>query len=393
MKFVIDCANYFASNSLNFGDIAILRTLRDRLHTRYPGSAAYCFTATPEVIRQHVPGLLPIKVTDRSYRDEGDAASEAIVRRVIGQADMVMLSGGGFFSDHFARHALRLLETLAMAQAEGIPTAVMSPGFEPITNERLIAIARQVLPRCDLIGCRDPGVSPRVLAQLGVPEDQINVTGDDAIMAAGAPEPCPPAGSLGFNLRKARYAGIDDGMAEALAGIVARASAELGAPVQVLPTNVSRPSDAADTCEALERVGFPCPEPAVASLDDLLAALTRCRVVITASFHVAALALAKGRPVAALARSAHYRQKLSGLADLFGPACRIVDLDGPFEPALTQTITTFWSEANSYETGLRQAVERQHALQEDFWDALAEILTAYGDRRSAAHRVGDQHGT
>jgi hypothetical protein len=96
MDIVIDSANYFAERSVNLGDVAILRTMRDRLQERFPGCAIFCFTASPSVIAEHVPGLVPVTVSDGPFRTM-DPKFDHVVRAAVAGADLVVLSGGGFF--------------------------------------------------------------------------------------------------------------------------------------------------------------------------------------------------------------------------------------------------------------------------------------------------------
>jgi hypothetical protein len=221
---------------------------------------------------------------------------------------------------------------------------------------------------------RDPVVSPRVLAEIGVEAGRIHVTGDDAVPSAGGQAPCPDAGPIGFNLRQAPYSDITMDLADAIAGVVGRAAIGLGQAIQVLPANLEAPSDTAATCMPLRRTGFASPNPFISTLDALLGAITRCRIVVTASYHIAVFALAKGRPVVALARSGHYRQKLGGLVKMFGPSCRLIELDDAFEATLRDSILSFWAEADTHAAQLHRAAKRQLALQEAFWNRLPQLV-------------------
>jgi hypothetical protein len=64
--------------------------------------------------------------SDAHVRDSNPIYARSVVN-ALKNADMVLLSGGGFFSDHFASHAASLLEALALAQAKSIPTAIITP--------------------------------------------------------------------------------------------------------------------------------------------------------------------------------------------------------------------------------------------------------------------------
>src|SRR5712691_2591998 len=264
MKIVIDCANYFAHDSVNLGDVAVMRAMRDQLLGCFPDCAIELFTSEPAAIERHVPGVHPVKVSDTNSRrplaDAPDFAQTVCDR--IGRADLVLLSGGGFFSDAFAAHAIALLETLAMAQLRNIPTAIMSPGFEPVENVELRALARRVLPQVQLIGCRERIMAPGVLRAFGVHESRIVVTGDDAIQSTRAQRLIPSIEAIGFNLRQAHYAGVEEAAATAVAVAVGRAATRLRRPICIIPVNLDNPADGNATRDALVRAGIvPNPLP------------------------------------------------------------------------------------------------------------------------------------
>jgi polysaccharide pyruvyl transferase WcaK-like protein len=381
MRIVIDCANYFAHDSVNLGDVAVMCTMRDRLLECFPHCTIDLFTSEPATIERHVPGVRPVKVSDTSTRrpdathpDFAQTASDCVT-----QADLVLLSGGGFFSDEFAAHAIALLETLALAQQRNIPTAVMSPGFELVEHGELRSLAQRVLPQVGLIGCRERLVAPGVLRSFGVSESRIVVTGDDAIQSTERPRVNRSIEAIGFNLRRAHYSGVDDAAASAVAAAIGRAAAHLGRPICVIPINLDNPSDGNATLDALAHAGVVAhPLPLPRSLEAVFAALDLCRVLVTGSYHAAVFALARGIPAVTLASSDHYRQKFFGLADQFG--CPVIDISRDPGTDLTDAIVEAWTRAEITAPPLRAVADGLIAVQRAFWYRLIDIV--------AGHKIG-----
>jgi polysaccharide pyruvyl transferase WcaK-like protein len=365
----IDCANYFAHGSINLGDVAILRATRNRLNDLFPHATVFLFTAAPEAIKCLVPGVVPVKVTDAHVRDADPIYARSVVN-ALKNADMVLLSGGGFFSDHFASHAASLLETLALAQARSIPTAIMFAGFEPVRNAALCATARSVLPKVDLVGCRESLVSPRVIASFGVNAQNVAIGGDDAIEIACAVPPGDPGTMIGFVLRQSEYAGVDRTIVGRIATAVVRAATRLRREFVVLPTSLSLPSDFEASRDALATAHVSAAAPKSGSLESLFAAIDRCRFVVTGAYHTGVFALSRGRPVIALAGNEHYSVKFRGLAAYFGVGCNVVDLDDEFEPKLVEAIAAAEEAAESLGRATTAVASEHSATQRALWDRL-----------------------
>jgi polysaccharide pyruvyl transferase WcaK-like protein len=68
--------------------------------------------------------------------------------------------------------------------------------------------------------------------------------------------------------------------------------------------------------------------------------VSRCRVVVTGSYHAGVFALAQGIPVVATAASRYYHDKFSGLADLFGGGGDIVDVGSPNARAAIEALSS-----------------------------------------------------
>ncbi len=365
MNILIDSSNYFSNGSVNLGDIALYQAAARRLAQVFPGCSISIVSADPQLILTQCAPLEPIAPNDPHA-----------LQSALSKADLVLLSGGGYFSDNFADHAIRLLSTLDAAQTLGRATAIMSPGFEPVTNADLIEVATKVLPKVKLLGCREGRTSPAALRSFGVAEGAWTVTGDDAIeIAAGTPT-AKKRNAIGFNLRIAHYSDVETVAARLAATAVAATAAAVEAPIVNLPINLEGPNDHSAVEFALQGQSvrrLEC-EPAKTP-QDLIDRIDQCRLVVTGSFHAAVFALARGTPVVAIASADHYRHKFGGLADLYPDGCVVIDSDIRSLAVSVQAATLrAWFEANALRQRIQHRTQVLLSRQRQFWGRLAEIV-------------------
>jgi colanic acid/amylovoran biosynthesis protein len=109
--------------------------------------------------------------------------------------------------------------------------------------------------------------------------------------------------------------------------------------------------------------------------------ISRCRIMITGTFHGAVFAISQGIPVIGLANSIEYRNKLSGLATEFGAeGCQILMLkDENLEDKLLKAIDFVWSSAERLRPQLLEAAKRQIEMGHD---AYQKIFSLMGSKRS-----------
>jgi polysaccharide pyruvyl transferase WcaK-like protein len=269
------------------------------------------------------------------------------------------------------------------AQQTGAITACMGQGIGPLEQTRRAVLARRVLPRVDLIGVREGLRSPEILRSWGVPADRILVTGDDAIgLAYNARQP-EFGNGIGVNLRAADYSGVGKREAE----LVREALSQLPAPLngQLIPVPIERGTDE----EALRPVMSLTDRPDdvgadLVTLPDLLRQITRCRVVVTGSYHAAVFALAQGIPAVGLARTPYYQYKFHGLAFQFGSGCEVVEFaDAHFCERLQASIIHLWSAAESLRPALLEAARTQMAAVTHAYDQVDHIVQ-HGKARTHA---------
>jgi colanic acid/amylovoran biosynthesis protein len=250
-------------------------------------------------------------------------------------------------------------------------------GIGPITDRALRRIAADVFRKLNVLAVRERRASTDELASLGVPLDQVTITGDDAIELAPASPPADGSG-LGVNLRIAKYADVAADVAPTVGRILRRVADEVNAPL--LPLPVRLPPLKGDDVEAVRQL-FPdggVDTSAAERMDlpgDLVAEAARCRVVVSGSYHSAVFALAQGVPVVGLAVSRYYREKLTGLAEQFGAGAEVVSVDdADLDRTLPEAIRRLWTAAPAVRAPLLAAAERQRQLSRAAYDRFFDLV-------------------
>src|SRR5262245_12082551 len=242
MRILIDPGYYDG----NMGDVAMLQVAVDRLRRLWPDATLQVITSTPDRLTVHCPqteplpargrhiwhaescvparfqralpvaasnalqGLerrfrrrwpwcatLPLRVK-RKFRQRDDADLELFLGAVR-KADLVLVSGGGGITDVFCSDALCVMDTLDLAMRRGTPTAMLGQGIGPIQKPDLRVRAQTVLPCVHLIGLRERRAGLPLLQALGVADNRVVTTGDDAIECAYAARPKEFGSGIGVN--------------------------------------------------------------------------------------------------------------------------------------------------------------------------------------------------
>ena len=285
-----------------------------------------------------------------------DFADVEVFLSAVREADLMVVKGAGVFTDAFSENALGVLATLEMAISRRIPTAMFGQGFGPIAMGELRRHAAEVLPSVNLIAVRERLRSPPLLASLGVNLERVVVTGDEL------PSSWRSRSDRGRH-NWARWGSA--GSASTFASRRTRASIgtisrRCGRHFGRHPVRTRR-----NSCRFRSRIRgrwtrtscAKCAGTAAGDSDGgasvntperAIHCISKCRVVLTGSYHAGVFALAQGIPTVALARSQYYVDKLSGLADQFGDGCEVVRLEPTFSASrLAAAIGAAWDNAGA----------------------------------------------
>jgi polysaccharide pyruvyl transferase WcaK-like protein len=396
-----------AHHLLNMGDVAMLTVTANRLRRLWPNASIGVLANDRERLHSHLPDVafvpaagrrlwfdeplvgarlhraLPgsversLRTTERHLRVRRPEIAAACIRarrhlkrRPHGElddfldwatnAELVVVVGAGLLTDAFASAALTVLELLEWAGARGAATAMMGQGVGPLEDPFLRVAVGRVLPTVGLICLREERAGRPILRSLGVSEDRLVTTGDDAIELAFAARRSQPNGSgLGLSLRVARYSNVDEQHVATVGSVLKEVGGAHGAELIALPiSSYVNERDAEVIDRALGRTAGAAWAPERPA--DVIERIGRCRVVVTGSYHAAVFALAQGIPAVGLAGSEYYVDKFHGLADQFGGHCSTVMLDAPDLAArLEEVVTDAWSSADQIAPELVAAAERQ----------------------------------
>ena len=383
----------------NAGDSAMLAIALRRLRAEFPDARISVLTQDEETLHAYAPDVEPVSAHGRNtwaadllflnrprrlptpiltairgighaLRRRAPAAVRALLRlktrltrrfseelseylAAVETSDLVVVAGGGGLTDEFAGYALAFLETLELALDRGKPIALMGQGVGPIEGAQLRRRAQSVLRRAKLIALREELAGRPLLRELGISDERVVTTGDDAIELAYERRPREPGSALGVNVRVAGYAGVNAGDAESIGRVVA------GRPVIGVP--ISRYEIDSDFA-TLERMfpSVPLPDPSTFDAAKAIDLVAKCRVVVAGSYHAAVFALSIGVPAVCIASSPYYAGKFNGLAGQFGAGCWVERLQGAeFPGRLARSIDAAWAEADALRPRLLEAAARQ----------------------------------
>jgi polysaccharide pyruvyl transferase WcaK-like protein len=411
VRILVEPSDYTLHNQ---GDTAMLCTALGRLQTLWPAGEISVFSDEPDVLKGYCPHVLTLPTRGRHAwtadlkslpaflrrlqpldswlrRKRPDLAKRLVragqrvfggvladrtsYREAVAGSDLMLVAGMGGLTDAFYEFALALLDSIELAIESDVPVVMVGQGIGPLDDPRLRARAAAVLPRVDLFALREGRAGPKLLRALGIADDRIEVTGDDAIEFARSHTPASPGHGLGVNVRAESYAGVDSRAATRLIGPVASAFTERhGAPLIPVPITHYGKGDDADTVRKI----FPgAPDFRVQTPLEALAQVAHCRVVLAGSYHAAVFALSMGIPVVALAGSDYYRDKMLGLADMFGIGCRVEFTGAPDFPArLESALEELWESAADLRPLLLARADHQIELVRAAYRRIRDIVNA-----------------
>jgi polysaccharide pyruvyl transferase WcaK-like protein len=425
MKILVEQSGYHLNN---MGDVAMLQVTVSRLKQLFPESTIQIFTTAPDRLEKYCPGTVPLSPLGRevwSYPLSKFPSRSALVNQVLnyfdtstpGQeirksfphltrnllqhrlrncpgyisdfnefthaifdANLVILSGGGYINDVFPYNVTRALATIDLATRLHKPVIMLGHGLGPLTDVDILAQAQQTLPSVKRIGLREQVAGLPLLKSIGVSPEQVVVTGDDAVeLAYEARSPELDRG-IGVNLRVSHYSEVAPQVFNAIRAALVSVAETHQAPL--IPAPISRHSDAQNeqpdsvAIQKLTEGYSDCPEGGF-HLDTPLKVIqqvSRCRVMVTASYHAGVFALSQGIPVVGLVKSKYYVDKFQGLADQFGQGCEMILLDEDnLQDRLIQTINQLWSDAETLRPKLLESAVRQIQQGRLVYQSLREL--------------------
>jgi polysaccharide pyruvyl transferase WcaK-like protein len=403
MRILVDNGSYPLHN---FGDVAMLQVAVGRLQSLFPESTVEVLTSAPDLLSRYcvgakavpsnglrrwiegscLPGrfraprvlLSRLDAADSRFRDHLPEWSDRLALSrsrprpadhddvetflaAMRNANLLVLAGGGYMTDVFQGHARSCFELLSRFQRRGIPTVMVGQGIGPLRDRGLLGRAKETLPRVGIIAIREGRAALPLLDTVGVSRSRIHVTGDDAIEPAFRARPSRLGNALGVNVRVSSYSGVDRDSFPEIRASLRETAAELRADLVPLP--ISRAKKDSDFDSLRELCGDGEAGSAWQELDSPSAVIQRvgeCRVVVAGSYHAGLFALSQGIPVVGLTHSAYYTDKFLGLADQFGPGCRLVSLDTPGALAkVSASLRELWAAAEALRPQLLEAAKRQ----------------------------------
>ncbi len=423
MRILLDNSSYHLRN---LGDIAMLQIAEQRLRELWPNASIKVFTDEPILLNNYCPSVQPLSSRGRAiwfnkpklfailqinnhipslfykrllWLDEMirhryplfalylvqwgrrfrkiDYMDINEFRISLSKADLVISSGGGFITDAFEEHGIRVLNILEIAIRSGKWTAMFGQGIGPIRSQKLLNKAKSVLPSVNLIALREKRTGLSLLESLGVKPHQVLITGDDAIELAYKARAKGIGTGIGVNLRVATYSEVDNNLLEIIRETLHDAARKYNAQLISLPISlVDIGSDVKTIRQILS--GY----ENVLNDDDnihnpfkLFEKVRNCRIVVVGSYHAGVFALSQGIPVVGLAKSTYYIDKFQGLAYQFGAGCQVILLDNKkLQEKITVAIDRAWRSAERLKLPLlkaaREQIELSRAAYRQFYEQI-----------------------
>jgi len=410
----------------NKGNVALLQTAVKRMKKLWPQASLEIVTGNPVLFKIYVPDCDPVPFLSTNQlsrrwkllspfrwlvprailrllfelRDEyhslrfinrpsqsmpNVAESPACERETLNKdlfegVDLFVISGAQFMLDSVRHLALAILDRLEFAIGLDIPTVMVGQGIGPIEDPDLAARAREILPQVDYVLVREKVYAPSLLRSLGVAQDRIFVTGDDAVEMAYEARSTKVGDDIGIGMRLASYTGVKDSHIDKIQPVLHEASLSHNAKLISIPISYSsyeweldeRVIQRLSVGRSIIRHGWHRFEEPL----ELIQLVGKCRLVVTGTFHPAVFALAQGIPAICLTSSEGYTNKFVGLADLFGDGCEVLHLDDPhIQSKLASAIGSTWNLADQLRPQLLEAARRQIEWGHEGYQHIYDMVT------------------
>ncbi len=316
-----------------------------------------------------------------------DAEGVATFTRSLDNADLLLICGAGGFYDGSQSWNMEMLDLIEACIQRNIPAVMFGQGFGPLSDPLVLKRAAKILPHVSFITLRGGRGSFDLLRSLGVSQEKVETTGDEALELAYESRSRECGQALGINIRFLASAFTDQNDLESIRPVLHDFARRNNVPLVPVPIAIHRGTrDDLAIKELL--VGFDEESDGGVGLDTPLKVIKQvalCRVVVTGAYHAAVFALAQGIPVVALAKSDYFSAKLLGLEDQFGEGCQTVVLNEPDLPRRLQSaIEKAWQNAEEMREPLQAATLRQIELSRRSYDRIQSL--AAGGAKAIADR-------
>ena len=422
LRLLIEPSDYVLRN---VGDMAMMQIAIERVAALWPDAAIQVLTDDPQRLKSLCPSATPLSSEGRQLwladdflpsRLQARTSPELItsirlrapemvrllwkykLRRspdrwrvlnrftsIMAEADAVIVTGMGGIADAFPEYARDLLMTLSLALHYRKPVVLVGQGIGPLETAGLRELAGCVLRRVDMIALREDIAGGPLLTSLKVPTERVITTGDDAIEIAYRARPAFLGAGLGINLRASDYSEVDLELTSRLRIVFQQALRTFDAVAVPVPISmVPGEADLATFRTLMDDYdGASVKPPEIGMPNAILEQLQHCRILVCGSYHAAVFACSSGIPAVCLAKSAYYKGKFSGLADLFGEGCEFISLDDPhFELRLREAIHKCWTSAEQLRPHLLERAEAQMVIGRAAYQKLYGLISARIDRET-----------
>lgn len=427
MRIIVDTAlNNGSAEYANLGDVAMLQMAVRRLQQLWPSARIDVLTESPAHLALFCPGAKPLprlgrdlwigenaivggfdrllprsvsagvrnfsracrlrhRVTFRflahfrlTIRDRRNVRPDVnAFLDAMEKADLYVVCGAGGFTDATHDWNKSILLTIEEAAQRSIPVVMFGQGLGPLQDPEILAMARTILPKVDLLGLRGCLGDSALARSLGMRPSQIMTTGDEAVELAYEAREELPGDAVGINARVASYSNVDGKMIDELRPILHRFARRHNVPL--IPVPIAFHPWASDHLTAQWLLqGLDDLSDGGETLDTPLKVIRqvgRCRIVITGAYHAAVFALSQGIPVVGLSASDDYTAKFRGLAAQFGSGCETVHLgESATSARLAAAMEKAWQSAEKVRLPLQDAARRQIALSQKAYERIRDSI-------------------
>ena len=405
MKQVMLVADVGGLTDFHAGDEAILTARLAWIRKAFPGMRPLLLSEDPAyTAKKHQcgavqepqlpPGFEEKQWFFRVHRHAPSLAREHLLRQMPGaratlqalrECGLLYICGGGNLRSAY-RRLLWLRSLLAMhAQAHHIPVVVTGVQIGPDLAPDERRVLSQWMPRCAIVGMRDDGASWRLARELGIPDDRLIMTGDDALDLEARPpstdvKRITDRPAIGLSLHQQDNSVSRPEFLSQLTQVLKPWLQACASDVVFLPHRYSVKPERDDVRLARELIqalggSMTCHDAADTDGDEqVLKHLTgKCQFLLTTQFHAAVFAMSQGIPVCAIAQDGYTAEKLNGLFKYLGLETRALNWRAP---DLGAKIQAAWLERDTAALQVRTA-----------WD---KALPGYHATRARIERVLDR---